>query len=65
MAVIVVLMVQHRLILARGYRQLADQAPTTAPPADPKLAERVNRAQILAAALVAIAIYVMAAKPFA
>lgn len=67
MVMIVVLMAAHRLVLMRGYRQLAEQAlPNGEPPTERyrALARRVDCAQLTAAGLVLFTIYVMSAKPF-
>jgi uncharacterized membrane protein len=68
MAMIVILMAMHRLLLMRGYRQLADEAAATDGPPSGRyrvLARQTDRAQLAAAGLVLITIYVMTAKPFA
>ena len=68
MVMIVILMAIHRLLLMRGYRQLAEEAaasdgrPTGRYQA---LARQTDRAQLAAAGLVLFTIYVMTAKPFA
>lgn len=63
MASIIVLMVLHRIVLFRGYRQLACQPPG-AGRHDQALDARVRHVEILAALLVAVTIVVMTAKPW-
>lgn len=67
MVMIGVLMAMHRLVLMRGYRQLAEQAAASGEVLTERyraLARRVDRAQLAAAALVLFTIYVMTAKAF-
>lgn len=68
MVMIVILMAIHRLLLMRGYRQLAEEAAASdGRPAGryEALARQTDRAQLAAAGLVLFTIYVMSAKPFA
>ena len=63
---IVILMAMHRLLLMRGYRQLAEEA--AASDGEPTgryhaLARQTDGAQLAAAGLVLLTIYVMTAKP--
>jgi uncharacterized membrane protein len=65
MVVIVVLMALHRFVLIRGYQRLAQRTGQPEAAGGRDLASRVNRAQLLAAALVVFTIWVMAVKPSA
>ena len=68
MVMIVILMAMHRLLLMRGYRQLAEEAAASDGPPTGRyqaLARQTDRAQLAAAGLVLFTIYVMSAKPFA
>ncbi|MGN6171067.1 MAG: hypothetical protein ACTHQQ_23280 [Solirubrobacteraceae bacterium] len=65
---IVILMAVHRLLLMRGYRQLAEEAAASDGPPTGRyqaVARRVDRAQLAAAGLVLLTIYVMTANSFA
>ncbi|HET9103711.1 MAG TPA: DUF2269 family protein [Solirubrobacteraceae bacterium] len=65
LVVLVLLMALHRFVLIRGYRRLARPGAEGegAAPGD-EVAARVTHAELLAAALVLVTIYVMAARPF-
>lgn len=66
MAMIVILMAVHRLLLMRGYQQLAEEAAANDGPPTGRyqaLARQTDRVQLAAAGLVLVTIYVMTAKP--
>lgn len=68
MVMIVILMAMHRLLLMRGYRQLAEEAAASDGPPTGRyqaLARKTDRAQLTAAGLVLFTIYVMTTKPLA
>lgn len=67
MVLVVLLMALHRLVLMRGYRRLSEQTVATDPRPQElrRLSRRIERAELAAAGLVLLAVFVMAAKPFA
>jgi uncharacterized membrane protein len=66
LALIVVLMAVHRGLLIRGYGRLAELGPRDGAPSPEyeALARRIERLELMSAALVLFAVYVMVAKPF-